>query len=327
MIRHLLAWKMSRRPRTARFMTLCAVLGVLAGIFVATSDQVQAQTVRPLQGTLILKVPRGLLPSQDYWLYVNGQIVSAPPYEPFAHNREFSRIDVGVGYEYWDRDGRAARFEGGRFTYLRPGVREPRVFESHPIQLAPGKYVVELLTRAVNRSFPFAVARIEAQVAAGKTEEIEFGTPAGTDELMVARASRCSTCSFSAHPPDKTMEFIQNDFNRTVQEYGEIPIVAVLNQVQLNLSVTPPSQSSVFANLPDSMGGGRALDARQVSLIIEGLETNYRFPSIDGNSSLRSAAPPILQVAALISLQINEHNKRIDNFRQIVKALEQAKRQ
>lgn len=309
-----------------KLIALCAV--VLAGIFVATSDQVQAQTARPLLGTLIVKVPRGFLPSQDYWLYVNGQIVAAPPYGPFTKPyREFAVFEVDRGHEYHDVDGLAVRIEGGRFTYSRPGLPREPVFESHPIQLAPGKYVVELLTRAVNHSFPFAVARIEVQVAAGKTEEIEFDIPAGTDEMRVARASRCGICVFSAHSPEKTVEFIQDDFNRAVQKYEESPIVPVLNQVLLNLSVTPPSQPSMFANLPDSMGGGRELNARQMSLIIEDLETDYRFPSIDGNSSLRSAAPPIPQIAAQLALQITEHNKRIDNFRQIVKALEQAKRQ
>jgi hypothetical protein len=333
MTRHMLAWEMSWRSRTASFIAFYAALSVLAGIFAATSDQVQAQTARPLQGTLIVNVPRGWLPSQDYWLYVEGQIVSAPPYGPFANfGREFIRSTNSRGLAFFDANGIAAESQGNYFTYIRPGLLE-RVFESQkPIQLAPGKYVVELLTRAVNKSFPFAVARIEAQISAGKTKEIWFGISADTEEVPALALAfgrcyncRCGNCSWVNHPPEETLEYIQNEFNKAVQQYEEDPIVAVLNQVLLNLSVTPSSQRRVFANLPDSMSGGRELDARQVSLIIEDLKMKYEFPSIYENSSLRSAASPIPQLAAHIALKIGEHNTRIVNFRQIVKALEQAK--
>jgi hypothetical protein len=188
--------------------------------------------------------------------------------------------------------------------------------------------VVELLTRAVDRQgFPFAVARVETEVADGKTGEVEFGIPPGTNEIRAVRTSRCSVCSSSVHSPEKTMEFIEEDFERTAQEYGEIPIVAVLNQVLSSVTATPPSPSGVFVNLPDSMGGGRILDARQMRLIVQDLEINYLFPSIEENPKLRGTVASLPESAARISLQINEHNKRIYNFREIIKAMEKAKLQ
>ncbi|GEM_PF-6107215 len=328
MIRYMQAWKMSWHSRTASVVALCAALNVLAGILMVTSDHVQAQTVRPPQGTLVVKVPRGFLPSQEYWLYVNGQIANAPPYTPFAEmDGEFKHVGT-MGDEYWDASGRAAASVDGHFIYIRPGLQK-HIFQSQePIRLAPGKYVVELLTRAADRQgFPFAVARTEAEVTVGKTAEVEFGIPPGTNEIKVVRASRCSVCSSSAHSPEKAMEFIEHDFKRTVQEYGETPIVAVLNEVLSNLSGPPPSQSSVFVNLPDSMGGGRTLDARQMRLIIQDLEINYLFPSIDENPGLRGAAASVPETAARISSQINEHNKSIYNLREIVKVMEKAKLQ
>jgi len=313
MIRSILRLKGLRCSRTARIAVLFAVLGPLAGIAV----RAEPQTVRPLQGTLVVKIPRGLLPSQDYWVYVNAQIVSAPPYGSFTKmDREFMRVDE----EYWDSTGQAAASVRGRFTYLRPGLRE-RIFESQSIQLAPGKYVVELVTRAVNvKGFPFGVARLETQVAAGRIEEMEFGIPVGTDETRIVPAI--------GRPygltPDKQLEYLQNDFNRTVLEYEKLPIVAVLNQIQLNLSLTPPIRAKVFANLPDSMGGGRELDVRQLSVIIGDLESDYKFRSID-DARLLSAPAPIPQLQAYLATKIGEYNTRISSFRQIIKALEQVK--
>lgn len=278
----------------------------------------------------MIQVPRGFLPSDDYWVYVNGKMVSAPPHATFPTlKRDFMHETAGSDAaprdEYWDADGRAAFSEGGRFTFQRTGVRE-RVFEDLTLaEKRPGKYVVELMTRAAMKPFPFALQRIEVQLASGGTQHVELGIPPGTDERSIIQASRCSTCYISIHPPAQTLEFIHADLNRTVDAFDNNPIVPALDETVLNLSVTPGRNPTVSAALPLSMGGGRELDARQIALILTALENDYAFDTIN-NKALLNAAPPTPQLAAALSLRISKHNARIANFQKIMIALEQAKR-
>lgn len=278
----------------------------------------------------MIQVPRGFLPSDDYWVYVNGKMVSAPPHAAFPTlNRDFMHStggsDAAPRDEYWDADGRAAFSEGGRFTFQRAGVRE-RVFEDLTLtRKGPGKYVVELMTRAAMKPFPFALQRIEVQLAGGGTQHVELGIPPGTDERWIVQASRCGTCYISIHSPAETLEFIHADLNRTVDAFDKSAIVPVLDETMLNLSVTPSRNPTVSAALPLSMGGGRELDARQIGLILTALENNYAFSTIK-NQALLNAEPPMPQLAAALSLRISEHNARIASFQKIITALEQAKR-
>lgn len=303
----------------------CVVPAIILLGFVGAGDRVQAQGEPARTGTLVIKVPRGLLPSDDYWIYVNGELVNRPPYGAFTSLvRDFLHSGPGMGSttdEFWDASGQAAASDGGRFTYLRPGLRE-QIFENQPaIQKAPGKYVIELMTRAVNKPFPFTIARIESQVTAARIVEIEFGIPTGTDELLIAAPRGTPVLS-----PEATLQRIHTDLNRTIEQFDALPIVAVLNEMMLTLPVPPSSRPKLFARLPTAMGGGRDLDARQVSLLIKRLWFDHEFVSIAGDFRLQGAASPIPEQAAVIEMRISRHNARIDKFRQIVTSLEQAKR-
>lgn len=318
-------------PSRTGTVALCAVLTVLSSVFVAGADRRPLQAAGAQRGTLAVKVPRGLLPSEDYWVYVNREIVSAPPHGAFAtlaNELMHSGASPGSDSEsYWDASGRAVLSEAGRFTYLRPGLRERIFARESPIQLVPGKYIVDLVTRAADAPFPFTFARFEVSVAAGKTAEIEFGIPTGTSEMRVARAERCSTCSFSGHPPEQTLKFIQDDLTRTQAALEKVPMVAVLNEALLSLPIDPARRPTVYARLPAAIGGGRDLDARQISLIVEALWWDYRFTSIRDNTTFNNAAPPVPELAAFLEVKIAAHNRRLADYRKIVQALEQAKRQ
>ena len=181
---------------------------------------------------------------------------------------------------------------------------------------------VELLTRAIAKEgFPFVMTTIKADVVAGKTATLEFGVPPSTSESPGApRATR----AYVDESKQKIMGFVEDDLNDADKRYDEDPIVAPLNRVLLNLSVTPPSQPGVYASLPDSMRGGRELDARQIGSIVDRLESEYSF---DDQGALQRASAANPQLADLIAEQIASHNKRVSRFREIVKALDEVKRQ
>lgn len=329
MILQLFAWKPLLREQTARFIAFCAALSVVTGVCVAIEDQVQAQTVRPLQGTLVMKVPRGLLSvpgcSEDYWLYVNGQIVSAPPrasFEPIPGLTYLERNSISALTEWWDNRGVLAGSEGGRFTYMRPGIRE-RLFQERSIHLAPGSYIVELLTRAEGRrSFPFAAARMKAQIVAGKTEILEFGVPDDTKDIPYIPFRPAWGNPFG-NTQDQ-LDHMRDQLDHTVQNYESDPIVPVLNKMLRNLrNLKKSSHPGVFADLPASMGGGRYLDEIQVSRLIKYLEDYYK---LDDGGSLHESAKDNAQQAGELALRMIEHNRNIALFHGIVEALEDAKK-
>lgn len=310
-----------------KILPFCAIIVLIAGV---TNGPTRAETARAQSGTLVIQVPRGLLPSDDYWVYVNGKMVSAPPRAPFVSlNSEFMHVSAGTDAaprdEYRDAAGRVASSAAGRWTFYREGVKE-RVFDKIVLTgKAPGKYRVELMTRSENKPFPFTVAGSEVQAGGGSTE-IELAIPPGTDEMYIVQALRCSACNVSIHPPAQTLDFIHADLNRTVAAFEANPMVPLLDDILVNLSITPGKHPTISAALPLAMGGGRELDGRQITLILTALTNNYEFSPIDRNTKLQGAEPPTPQLAAALSLRISKHNARIDNYRKIITALEQAKR-
>ena len=295
---------------------LCGVIGALSLLNVIGGSDLPAQPTQTSRATLIVRTPSGLLPSSEYWLYIDGRIVSAPPRAAFPTlAREFMRTSGSATEEFWDAAGQAAVSRDGVFTHLRAGLRE-RVFETHPpIQVPARRLVVELVTRAVNSGFPFAVARIEVTPGAGETREIEFGIPLGTSEERIARAIGRPRSFIT----EENLKYAQADFDRTVAEFDNLPMVAVLNEAILN--APDPPATSVFAALPQASGGGRDLDARQIALIIDALVSEYSVTPIGRRTEFANAADSVQQLAAVLDLKIAAHNKRITDFRQILNML------
>ena len=129
----------------------------------------------------------------------------------------------------------------------------------------------------------------------------------------------------AAVPSQKLIADMRSEFEATVKAYNGDAVSTALNQVLQSLLQTPPGKPRIYVNLPESVGGGREFDIQQINLIIDELDAEYKFAPIEANSPLYTAPAPTPDLAKTLSLQIDKHNKQIDNLRQISRALEQAK--
>ncbi len=298
------------------FLFLCTVLAV------ATS---KGQTAKPILGKLVVQVPAVLLPSDDYWIYVNSQIVRAPAGKSMAQPTATIHVVVGTNEsrreEFWDKDGQVAVSAKGKMTYIRSDWKD-RVYESKTLKLSPSNYKVELITRCVDSTgLPFVITELKTQVNAGETSTLTFGIPPKTNEILIPQLSPLTYYNSFTKKLDLTS--IVNDFERTTKNFDADPIVDPLIKVLQNMSTTPPSQPGVYMSLPESLGGGREFDLRQLNIIIDCLESRHAFYD---QGALAKASDADSQLATLVTGQIEQHNKRFKTFRDIVKVLEKFKR-
>lgn len=296
------------RPFVGLLLMLCAL-------------SAPAQSVRPLLGKLIVKVPREILPSEDYWIYVNSQIVSAPPHKPYASpNGTVTAIEEpNDGVSFFDKDGFLVRSEDGRLVHLRAGVGDG-FFEAQTLRLAPGTYKVELMTRAIQEKLPFAFATVQQTIEAGKTATIEFGFPKFTNESLLAYAA---SAAFSGTHRE-VLDSVLSRLTEIRKRYGEDPVVAPLEKVLNNLAYSPPSRPTTYVDFPESMGGGREMDSRQINYIVDRLARDYKFYD-DGAVARASDANPAF--ANLLTQEIDDYNKQVESCREIAKLLDAVKRQ
>ncbi len=268
-------WRMTRLTKHCAFF-ICVV-----GTFAGTYETVCAQARHSTSGTLVVKVPRGFLPSGDYWVYINSKIVSAPPHTPFPiPTRGGVLVEVARGsnsYELWDRNGSYAKTSGGYVTYVKSGM-EAYVFQSQSFQLAPDDYDVELMTRNVNRKeFPFAVASATVHLTAGKSQTLLLGVPKSTKEIPDYPIPFRLMESYDLYTKSKRLELLGGDVVKGIEGFENSSIVSALQDVRVHMAAGPPSRPVIKVEFPDSFGGSRELDPKQLTLIIDELARDYQF--------------------------------------------------
>ena len=299
------------RPFVALALLLCA-LDVPA-------QNKRSQTVRPLLGKLVVKVPREILPSEDYWIYVNSQIVSAPPHPPYTppNGGVISFEEPHDVVRFVDTSGFLVSSEDGHLKNMRPGVGD-QFFQTQTFQLAPGTYKVELMTRAIQKELPFAFATVQQTIEVGKTATLEFGSPKFTNESMFAFAA---TAAFTG-TDHQVLEQVLARLTDVSKRYEQDPVVAPLEKVLNNLSYAPPSRPRTYVDFPESLGGGREIDSRQIGYIVDRLVRDYKFDDDDAVKRSADANPPF---ANLLTQQMADYNKRVEMFREIAKQLDAVK--
>lgn len=296
-------------------------LVVLFLCLIAFASDTFGQGARPILGKLTVQIPRAFLPSDDYWIYVNSQIVSSPGRKSTIASDGTLHVSTGEGNdrreEFFDREGLAARSAQGKMTFIRSDWKG-KVFENKTLQLSPASYKVELLTRNVDsEGIPFSIAQIKVDVKAGQTTTIEFGVPTGTRETtrLAIRANYASN--------GLDLKAVIADFDGTTKALEADPIMPPLMKTLTSMSTSPPSQPGVYVGFPDSLGGGREFELKQLNLIIDQLAGRYSF---DDRGALNKGTSAEASIISLLRTQIDQHNKRFQTFRDVVKVLEKFKR-
>ena len=192
----------------------------------------------------------------NYWIYLNGHIVSAPPHHaPDAGSRNFVSVKTHDGWEIWTKDGlilRSIHDQGWDNRYdpyaLSLASRDAlHLFQAVDLPLRAGKYSVDLATLSGatlsesewKSSFPFVFTGAwDVDVQPGRTRQLFLQVPEHFDDsvgLPAAMANRL--CNNGPHPPTAAdLDSLQ----RTIKAYMDDPTVRSLRAARASLSSTCP---------------------------------------------------------------------------------------
>ena len=281
-------------------------------------------TVRPLLGTLTIRVPAGIV-GTDYWVYVNKHIVSAPPHESLPGGTDkFTQVEIPTGMEFWDQNGLAAKSQDDRISYVRDDV-SGSLFQDVVIKLAPGNYSIELMVKSTRGEFPFAVtkSKFEIQLEAGDTQTAVLGLPPDWSTISPAAAALAAP----GPPTQETATQLQHILQNNTQRYEQDPIVRALDDVERNFSYTPPLGPTVYVELPEDAGGPRELDAAQIEATINAITATHEYyldPS--ERDKWQAAGSNYSAFYDQFTSEVEAYNKSIESLKFIVDKLHQADR-
>jgi hypothetical protein len=245
-----------------------------------------ARTAHPITGTLVIRVPAGIIGTQ-YWVYVNGDIVSAPPHEPFpTFAPDTIVVPLDNGMELWNQSGRVLGVENERYTH-RPQDFE-KAFQS--IELtnvsAPSRYEVTLMVAGNPKDgslswFPFVTTanKQRIEIAAGETATLDLAPP--REWAPGPRAARLKALPSNFGAPAELARQWQDELQKQMKLYDEDPVVRALLPVATQFSAAQPARARVEVELPLALGGRRTLDAAQIDAIVTALVSRYRMETGD----------------------------------------------
>lgn len=292
--------------------------GVPASAFL---DAVRTGDVSQIRhGKLRLRIPSGLIGS-NFWLYVDGQLKTIPP-RPIERF-EASRIDLmdGSGVEFWDQAGMAVRLLANRPSHVRPGI-ESRIFQTTlEFSLPPGDHPVELLTEDPfsQSSFPFRSSKLQITVATGATIASDLWSWGGPHQAAPLAADYVMT------DIEKVNAYVQG-LSKKAEKFDADPIARQLSSAAAAARSSPPSKRTLQIDVPWEPGPPREVDAAQIAIMIDALARLHSI-SAPSDSIRRMMAQSQSHSPQLtfIDAQFRAHNKRIEELRELVRALQRVR--
>ena len=252
------------------------------------------------------KVP-ALVP--DYWLYLDGRLVSAPPHPGVSDKYNMVRLGPTQGCEFRDKEGVAAVVKvSGEIIFSRKGAD---VFTAQTFDVEPGTHKLEFLI--LNKEgFPFAISSAELELKTGDSKGFWFNMPAdyACDFSPVAVIPFLVT-----QGTDWQEEFAsrQGIVKKKINRFADDPVVQALNEAMLDLRLSPADHPAVWVKLPRENGGKRELDARLVAALVQYLRKEYGVDEALATAPEGSPADFKDALARLLPL-IRAHNQRIQTL-------------
>ena len=297
------------------------ILTVILFFDVIAAFVIPAKSQELDKGTFRIWVLAGMV-GDDYWIYLNGKIVSAPPRE--------KREPLSGGVEIWssgifysDNDHLINIYHDGQFTaatrdYIKRFVDPSsgdvnHLFYPVDIQLVPGKNAIEVayLTHGrkdgdgvrVGNTFPFVI-----------TEKllVDMDNPPERNTMFVAVPNDWSAhvqyiwaadsvCGIDGGGPrpDTLTEIISGYLND--------PVVHALRALDISLPSLP--DNVVILNLPATEGGVREFDRNQIKYMASEILENYqRYASHETVADCKEKNDPAF------SESYDEYDKLISDF-------------
>ena len=238
----------------------------------------------PAPRVLDLFVPDGMV-GDDYWIYLNGHIVSAPPRanaNPINHDIVIVSLEHH-GWELWNSHGLVLRMRDENYDnhlmeyfghhvdikndtlHLFQMIELPLTFDKNTVEVAfssPGS----------RTTFPFTITRkyvfdVDPGVSPTRVFVAVPDAWPSTPELPGAAAA------IRSGPPDiDTLTKLQ-------KAYLQDPMVPKLRAIEMRASRLSEPNGVVVLELPENQGGTREFDAAQIRLIAMETLARHHFPS------------------------------------------------
>jgi hypothetical protein len=298
------------------------------------------KSLRPAFGNLKIWVPAGMI-GDDYWIYVNGRLRSAPPHGPTdPRSRYFmtvSNSSVGsepetrYGWDIFTRDGlilsmRHEDYDHRLSTYINSASGDTlRVFQTIELPLPSDKYTVELVILSMApsygrlpsaRFFPFVISRkYVADIRSGQTTQLYPGVPDDWSDPLGAFPVRALPrfCTGSPTPDADQMRLL-------VKDYMNDPMVKILRRASASVLSRP--KGVVVLDLPLAQGGSREFDGTQIKHIADTISANHVLPKHHNVAECQRRFPQFYESYAEYDKMIEVIESEMESFRKFGAELE-----
>jgi hypothetical protein len=305
------------------FITLILFFLLAASPYHALAASPKA--TRSAGGTLQVWVPAGFI-GDDYWIYLDGHLVSAPP-----HNTPESTAGLIIknrnGWELWGVKGLILRSIGDEgwdrdFSpyYKDAATRDAwHLFQPVEFPLRAGSHLVDLVVLQQGSdfkgSFPFvASSGWQKDIQKGKTTQLFLSIPSNFSKAFsVAAAPAFRLCPGAPAPPDL------GELQGLIKEYLADPMVKVLRTA----SATPHHKGRVVLDLPPEQGGSREYDGKQIRHIADTIGSSHNFPRQSDVTQCQQRFPQFSRSYARYGELLSVIDQDLETFRKLAEELKE----
>lgn len=316
-----------------------AVIGTIAGIGMRGRPNEHSQLAagggsqseppgKTGTGTLRIWVPGGAI-GDDYWVYVNGRIVSEPSGRAGGEHSDSWRIYPGSGSNR-ELDFAPPEFNGdntndlvvrdghfnGLIGYVQRNIDEKagdskHLFYPADVELPPGEYNVEVIYSSMQRgSFPFAITPKEVmEVEAGRKAEVFAGIPRDwTNQEEPTAAAVADPCTYITGGKQDVQDLVN-----TMERYARDPMVRALRAD--SVSLPSAGRDTIVLHLPAEQGGTRQFDRAQIARIAGAIIVQYRVQSPESVLSCKTYHPEFAQSYDAYAGMLSDFEDQLQMFR------------
>jgi hypothetical protein len=287
-----------------------------------------SKATRSAGGKLQVWVPAGYI-GDDYWLYLDGHLVSAPP-----HNTPESRTNLlGIknrnGWEFWGVEGLVLRSIGDEgwdrdYSPYDKGAAARdgwHLFQPVELPLRAGSHLIDLVVLQQGSdfkgSFPFvASSGWQKDIRKGKTTQLFLPVPNNfSNVISIPEAQAFRLCPGGPAPPDL------GELQGLLKEYSADPMVKALRRV----SATAHPKGRVVLYLPPEQGGAREYDDTQIRHIADTIGYRHNFPKQSDVNECQQRFPQFSKSYARYGELLSAIDKEHETFRKLADELKESR--
>ncbi|MGH9571517.1 MAG: hypothetical protein ACRD4F_17880 [Candidatus Angelobacter sp.] len=314
-----------------RYSIMLILFLVLTGIPRQT-NAAPTYAPKPASGRLTVWVPSGVV-GDNYWIYVDGHVVSAPPHNPADPGAgNFTAVKTKKGWEIWNQHGLILRMihdygwdrDFSPYTLDAESRETLHLFQPVELSLSAGKHEIDIAILLpgpfYKSSFPFVVsAGWKVDVGPAKPTQLYLSIPDvwedGSSVPPALPAESHRACPGGVPSPPNGDQVKQK-----IRAYRDDPIASALRAANARLS---HPKGVVLIDLPLEQGGPREFDGTQISSIVAAISDHNDFPSQSDIQDCQRLYPQFSKSYATYGDLIRFVDNELDSFRKLAASLKQ----